>query len=169
MERHAGAHDITLGELKLNRTRLCPIKETAALVCFEFVTRSSAVHADQRNPYKTSRNKARSFCRSFRNFMAYVSWKDSRAWEMVTRYLLSRSSFFLLFQDSLVLYWATPPFRDHAAQIAPVIISSSAEWCQSTAFRVMRCVINSNVAPFITSITNDESNFKYPMVLIRFN
>lgn len=41
MKRHAGAHDITLGELKLNRTRLCPIKETAALVCFEFVTRSS--------------------------------------------------------------------------------------------------------------------------------
>lgn len=173
MERHAGAHDITLGELKLNRTRLCPIKETAALVCFEFVTRSSAVHADQRNPYKTSRNKARSFCRSFRNFMAYVSWNDSRAWRMVTRYLLSRSSsffFFLLFQDPLVLYVSDAAFsRPCRAQIAPVIISSSSEWCQSTAFRAMRRVINSNVAPFITWITNDERDFKYPMLLIRFN
>lgn len=85
--------------------------------------------------YKTSRNKAWSFCRSFRNFMAYVSWKDSRAWKMVTRYLLSRSSS-LLFQhhpsfciERRRLFATMPP------QIAPVIISSSAEWCQSTAFR----------------------------------
>lgn len=78
--------------------------------------------------------------------------------------------FFLLFQDPLVLYVSDAAFsRPCRAQIAPVIISSSSEWCQSTAFRAMRRVINSNVAPFITWITNDESDFKYPMLLIRFN
>lgn len=47
MERHAGAHDITLGELKLNCTTRAA-KETAVLVCFEFVTRSNAVHAGEK-------------------------------------------------------------------------------------------------------------------------